>query len=239
MTRTRTTIYSEVIEKIEDADLSISDIKQLYIRALRGNLEVGRVDVRVHADLYDSLTTLPYVEVTTYKDFISRYITAIVHQSLTRAGYKDPNSIINRDDYKQDLHEVLLAADWEVGYEFNTYIYFHILPVELNHKRPVSLFFQRDEGGDDFQIDGVHYSVPSAERYSITSAMVGELQSLITLYSTLNDLTSAVQPSSITVVLNHWSKGIHFLDVVLWDGLFSYNTEEIYRWMISVPEFIY
>lgn len=233
-----TSIYKEVVEKIEETDLTIRETRQLYIRALRGNLEVGRVDVRVHADLYDSLTDLPYIEVTTYKDFITRYITAVIHQSLTRRGYKDPESITNTEYFKQELHEVLLAADWECGYDFNSFIYFHILPVELRHESPVSLFFQRDEDEDDFQIDGVRYFVPSVERYTITSAMVGELQSLITLYSTLSDLTSAVQPSSITVNLNHWS-GIHFLDDVLWDGLFSYNTEEIYRWMMTVPEFIY
>lgn len=235
---TRTSIYKDVVEKIEETDLSIRETRQLYIRALRGNLEVGRVDVRVHADLYDPLTSLPYVEETTYKDFISRYITAVIHQSLTRRGYKDPDSIINSEGYKQELHEVLLAADWECGYEFNSFIYFHILPEVLRHESPVSLFFRRDGDEDDFQIEGARYSVPSDERYSITTGMVGELQSLITLYTTLSDLTSAVQPSSITVVLNHWS-GIHFLDDVLWDGLFSYNTEAIYHWMLTTPEFIY
>lgn len=237
---TRTSIYSDVVHKIEETDLSISETRQLYIRALRGNLSVGRVDVRVHADLYDPLTSLPYIETTSYKDFITRYITAIVHQSLTRRGYKDPSSIINSEEFKQGLHEVLLAADWECGYEFNSFIYFHILPVELSHKSPVSLFYRRDGDEDelDFQVDGTRYSVPPAERYSITSAMVGELQSVITLYSVLTDLTSAVQPSSITVVLNHWD-GIHFLDDILWDGLFSYNTEAIYRWMLTTPEFIY
>lgn len=235
---TRTSIYNKVVHKIEETDLSISATRQLYIRALRGNLEVGRVDVRVHADLYDSLTDLPYIEVTTYKDFITRYITAVIHQSLTRRGYKDPDSITSTEDFKQELHEVLLAADWECGYNFNSAIYFHILPEVLKHESPVSIFFQRDEVGDGFQIEGVSYFVPSDERYSITSAMVGELQSIITIYSALTDLTSAVQPSSITVVLNHWS-GIHFLDDVLWDGLFSYNTGSIYNWMLTIPEFIY
>lgn len=235
----RTSVYNKVVHKIEETDLSISETRQLYIKALRGNLEVGMIGIRAGADLYDPLTSLPYIETTTYKDFITRYITAIVHQSLTRAGYSDPDSIINRDEFRQELHEVLLAADWECGYEFNSTIYFHILPEVLKHESPVSLFFNRDEGELDFQVDGTRYFVPSAERYYITSAMVGELQSLITLYSTLNDLTSAVQPSSITVVLNHWSKGIHFLDEVLWDGLFSYNTESIYRWMLTVPDFIY
>lgn len=235
---TRTSVYNKVVHKIEETDLSISETRQLYIKALRGNLEVGRVDIRAGADLYDPLTSLPYIETTTYKGFITRYITAIVHQSLTRRGYSNPDSIINGDEFRQELHEVLLAADWECGYEFYTSIYFHILPVVLNHKNPVSLFFNRDEDEDDFQVDGTRYFVPSAERYSITPEMIGELQSVITLYSVLNDLTSAVQPSSITVVLNHWT-GIHFLDEVLWSGLFSYNTEQIYNWMLTVPDFIY
>lgn len=235
---TRTTIYSDVIEKIEETDLTIRETRQLYIRALRGNLEVGRVDIRAGADLYDPLTSLPYVDQPSYKDFITRYITAIINQSLTRRGYSNPSSIINSEDYKQELHEVLLAADWECGYQFYSSIYFHILPVELRHQNPVSLFFRRDEDEDDFQIDGTRYFVPSDERYYITPEMLGELQSVVTLYSALSELTSSVQPSSITVVLNHWD-GIHFLDDVLWDGLFSYNTEQIYNWMLSIPEFIY
>lgn len=235
---TRTSIYKEVVSKVEETDLSISATRQLYIRALRGNLEVGRVDIRAGADLYDPLTSLPYIETTTYKDFISRYITAIVHQSLTRAGYKDSDSIINRDEFKQELHEVLLAADWECGYQFYSSIYFHILPVELNHRSPVSLFFNRDEDELDFQVDGTSYSVRSDERYYITPEMIGELQSVITVYSALTELTSAVQPSSITVVLNHWD-GIDILDEILWDGLFSYNTEAIYHWMLTIPDFIY
>ena len=235
---TRTSVYNKVVHKIEETYLSISETRQLYIKALRGNLEVGRVDIRAGADLYDSLTTLPYIETTTYKGFISRYITAIVHQSLTGRGYKDPDSIINGDEFKQELHEVLLAADWECGYNFNSSIYYHILPEVLNHRSPVSLFFNRDADELDFQVDGVRYFVLPGERYSITPEMIGELQSVITLYSALTDLTSAVQPSSITVVLNHWD-GVHFLDEVLWDGLFSYNTEAIYRWMLTVPDFIY
>lgn len=240
MTRTRTTIYSEVIEKIEDADLSISDIKQLYIRALRGNLEVGMIGIKAGADLYDPLTSLPYVEETTHKDFISRYITAVIHQSLTRRGYKDPSSITDTDDFRQGLHEVLLAADWECGYNFNSSIYFHILPVELNHKNPVSLFFRRDGDEDelDFQIEGASYSVPSTERYYINPGMVGELQAVITLYQSLDYLTNRIEPCSITVVLHYWT-GIHFLDEVLWDGLFSYNTEPIYNWIFTFIEFIY
>lgn len=237
---TRTSVYNKVIEKIEDADLTISDIKQVYIKALRGNLSVGMIGIQAGADLYDSLTTLPYIEETTYKGFISRYITAVIHQSLTRAGYKDSDSIINRDEFKQELHEVLLAADFDCGYNFNSSIYFHILPVELRHESPVSLFYRRDGDEDelDFKVDGVRYFVPSDERYYITPEMIGELQAVITVYSALNDLSSAVQPSSITVVLNHWS-GIHFLDEVLWDGLFSYNTEAIYHWMLTIPDFIY
>lgn len=236
----KTSVYSDVVQKIEETDLSISATRQLLLKAMRGNLEVGMIGIRAGADLYDPLTSLPYIETTTYKDFISRYITAIVHQSLTRAGYKDPESIINRDEFKQELHEVLLAADWECGYEFNSTIYFHILPEVLKHGSPVSLFYRRDGDEDelDFQVDGSRYFVLPSERYYITSPMIGELQSLITLYSTLSDLTSAVQPSSITVVLNHWD-GIHFLDEVLWDGLFSYNTEQIYNWLLTVPEFIY
>lgn len=235
---TRTTIYNKVIEKIEDADLTISDIKQMYIKALRGNLSVGMIGIQAGADLYDPLTTLQYIEETTYKGFITRYITAIIHRSLTGRGYKDPSSITNTDDFRRELHGVLLAADFDCGYNFNSSIYFHILPVELNHRSPVSIFYRRDEDRDDFQVDGVRYFVLPDERYYITPPMVGELQSLITLYSTLNDLSSAVQPSSITVVLNHWD-GIDFLDEVLWDGLFSYNTEQIYKWMLTVPDFIY
>lgn len=237
---TMTSVYNKVVEKIEETDLTLRETRQLYIKALRGNLSVGMVGINTGADLYDSLTSLPYVEETTYKDFISRYITAVIHQSLLKEGYKDPSSIINSDDFRQELHGVLLAADWECGYQFYSSIYFHILPEVLRHRSPVSLFFRRDGDEDelDFQIDGVSYFVPSDERYSITSAMVGELQSVITIYSALTDLTSCVQPSSITVVLNHWS-GIHFLDDILWDGLFSYNTEAIYRWMLTIPEFIY
>lgn len=235
---TRTSVYNKVIEKIEETDLSISETRQLYIKALRGNLEVGRVDIRAGADLYDPLTSLPYVDQPSYKDFITRYITAIINQSLTRRGYKDSDSIINGDEFRQGLHEVLLAADWECGYQFYSSIYFHILPVELNHPSPVSLFFNRDEDELDFQVDGVRYSVRSDERYYITEEMLGELRSVVTLYSALTELTSAVQPSSITVVLNHWD-GIDILDEILWDGLFSYNTEQIYKWMLTVPDFIY
>lgn len=236
---TRTSIYKEVVSKVEETDLSISVAKQVYIKALRGNLEVGMIGIKAGADLYDPLTSLSYIEQTTYKDFISRYITAIVYNSLTRRGYKDPSSIINTDDFRQGLHEVLLAADWECGYEFNSFIYFHILPVELNHKSPVSLFFRRDGDEDelDFQVEGISYFVPSAERYYINPGMVGELQAVITLYSSLDYLTNQIDPCSITVVLHYWT-GIHFLDEVLWDGLFSYNTEPIYNWIFTFIEFI-
>lgn len=237
---TMTSVYNKVVEKIEETDLSISAIRQMYISALRGNLEVGMIGIKVGADLYDPLTSLPYVETTTYKDFISRYITAVIHQSLTRRGYKDPDSITNTEGFKQELHGVLLAADWECGYDFNSYIYFHILPEVLNHKSPVSLFFRRDvdEDEDDFQIDGVSYFVPSDERYYINPGMVGELQAVITLYSALDYLTNQIDPCSIKVVLHYWT-GIHFLDEVLWDGLFSYNTEPIYNWIFTFIEFIY
>lgn len=235
---TRTTIYNEVVSKVEETDLSISETRQLYIRALRGNLEVGMIGIQAGADLYDPLTTLPYIEETTYKGFITRYITAIIHQSLLKAGYKDSSSITNTEDFRRELHEVLLAADFDCGYNFNSSIFYHILPVELNHRSPVSLFYRRDEDRDDFQVDGTSYSVRSDERYYITPGMIGELQAVITVYSALNDLSSAVQPSSITVVLNHWD-GVHFLDEVLWDGLFSYNTDMIYRWMLTIPDFIY
>lgn len=234
----KTSIYNKVVEKIEETDLSISATRQLYISALRGNLEVGMIGIKAGADLYDPLTSLPYIETTSYKDFISRYITAVVHQSLTRRGYKDPKSITNTEYFKQELHEVLLAADWESGYEFNTTIYYHILPVALRHQNPVSLFFQRDEDGYDFQIDGVSYFVPSDERYYINPGMVGELQAVITLYSSLDYLTNRIEPCSITIELHYWT-GIHFLDEVLWDGLFSYNTEPIYNWVYTFIEFIY
>lgn len=237
---TRTSVYNKVVHKIEETDLSISATRQLYISALRGNLEVGMIGIKAGADLYDPLTSLPYIETTSYKDFITRYITAVVHQSLTRRGYKDPSSIINRDEFRQELHEVLLAADWECGYEFNSTIYFHILPEVLKHRSPVSLFFRRDVDEDelDFQVDGTSYFVPSAERYYINPGMVGELQAVITLYSSLDYLTNRIEPCSITVVLHYWT-GIHFLDDILWDGLFSYNTEPIYNWIFTFIEFIY
>lgn len=235
----RTSVYQEVIEKIEELDLSISGAKQVYIQALRGNLEVGSIDVNTFAELYDPITSLSYVVQPSYKDFISRYITAIIHQSLTRAGYNNPESIINTGAFKQELHEVLLAADFDCEVYFYATIFYHILPVELGHHQPVSLFYQRSQDEDDFQVDGVSYSVPSDSRYYITPEMVGEFKAVMTLYNVLdNSLTSGVEPCSITIDLHYWSNGIHFLDEVLWDGLFSYNTSSIYNWVNTFAEFI-
>lgn len=233
------TVYNEVVAKIEETDLSVSDAKQLYIKTLRGNLEVGSIDINTFAELYDSITSISYVVQPSYKDFISRYITAIIYQSLTRRGYSNPESIINTGDFKQELHEVLLAADFDCEVYFYATIFYHILPVELGHHQPVSLFYQRFQDEDEFVYDGVSYFVLPSERYSLTPEMVGEFQSVITLYNVLdNSLTSGVEPCSITIDLHYWSKGIHFLDDVLWDGLFSYNTGSIYNWLLTIPEFI-
>lgn len=233
------TVYNEVVAKIEETDLSVSVAKQLYIKTLRGNLEVGSIHVNTYAELYDSITSLPYVVQPSYKDFISRYITAIIYQSLTKAGYNNPESIINTGDFKQELHEVLLAADFDCKVYFYATIYYHILPVELGHHQPVSLFYQRFQDEDGFQVEGISYSVPSDSRYYLTPEMIGEFQAVMTLYNTLdNALTSGVEPCSITIDLHYWSKGIHFLDDILWDGLFSYNTESIYTWLLTIPEFI-
>lgn len=234
----KTSVYQEVIKKIEETDLSISGAKQVYIGTLRGNLEVGSIHVNTYAELYDSITSLSYIVQPTYKDFISRYITAIIHQSLLKAGYKEPDSIINTESFKQELHEVLLAADFDCKVYFYATIYFHILPVELGHQQPVSLFYQRFQDEDEFTVEGISYSVPSDSRYYLTPEMVGEFQSVMTLYNVLNNLSSEVEPCSITIDLHYWSQGIHFLDDVLWDGLFSYNTDLIYQWVLTIPEFI-
>lgn len=232
-----TIVYKRIVAKIEETDLSDSFIKQLYIKTLRGNLEVGAVDIRTFAELYDPITSLTYVVQPTYKDFISRYITAIIHQSLTRAGYKEPSSIINNEEFKKELHGVLLAADWACDAEFCSTVYFHVLPVELGHPRPVSLFIQQEQDDGEFTYDGISYSVRSDERYSLSPEMIGEFQSVITLYNTLTGSRFGVQPCSITIDLHYWT-GIHFLDEVLWDGLFSYNTESIYNWVNTFAEFI-
>lgn len=234
-----TSVHQVIVSKIEETDLSVSVAKQLYIKTLRGNLEVGSIDVNTYAELYDSITSLPYVVQPSYKDFISRYITAIVHQSLTKAGYNNPESIINTGSYKQALHEVLLDADFDCEVYFYATIFYHILPVELGHHQPVSFFYRRNqEEEDEFVYDGVSYFVLPDSRYSLTPEMIGEFQSVMTLYNVLdNSLTSGVQPCSITIDLHYWT-GIHFLDDVLWDGLFSYNTDSIYKWMLTIPEFI-
>lgn len=235
----KTSVYQEVITKIEETDLTVSVTKQVYIGTLRGNLEVGSIHVNTYAELYDSITSLSYVVQPSYKDFISRFITASIYKSLLRAGYKDPESIINTGDFKQELHEVLLAADFDCKVYFYATIYYHILPVELGHHQPVSLFYQRFQDEDGFQVEGISYSVPSDSRYYLTPEMIGEFQAVMTLYNTLdNALTSGVEPCSITIDLHYWSNGIDFLDVVLWDGLFSYNTESIYNWLSTFPEFI-
>ena len=238
---TRTSVHQEVIEKIEELDLSISVAKQVYIKALRGNLTVGSVDIRILSELYDDLTTLSYIAHPTYKDFIEQFIKASIHQSLLRAGYEDPDLIYNTSDFRRELHEVLLAADWDCEVVFEATIYFHILPVELGHPQPVSLFYQVERDEDEFTVDGVSYSVLPDDQYMLNQAIIGEFQAIITLFSVLNsELSSEVEPCSITIALSYWShSGIDILDEVLWDGLFSYNTDSIYGWLSTYPYFTY
>lgn len=235
---TRTSVYNKVVHKIEETDLSISGAKQVYIGTLRGNLEVGSIHVNTYAELYDSITSLSYVVQPSYKDFISRFITASIYKSLLRAGYDNPDSIINTGAFKQEIHEVLLAADFDCKVYFYATIYYHILPVELGHHQPVSLFYQRGQDEDGFQVEGISYSVPTDERYYITPEIIGEFQAVMTLYNVLTNLSSEVEPCSITIELHYWSNGIDFLDAILWDGLFSYNTDSIYNWLSTFPEFI-
>lgn len=237
---TKRTAYKGIVAKIEETDLSISVAKQLLVKTLRGNLEVGSIDIRLLSELYDDLTTLSYITQPTYKTFIEHFIKASLHKSLLRAGYDDPDLIYNTADFRSGVHEVLLAADWVSELEFEATIYFHILPAELGHPQPVSLFYQVNQNEREFTVGGVSYSVLPDEQYKLSPEMIGEFQALITLYDVLNnDLSSRLDPCSIILALDYWPhSGIDFLDEVLWDGLFSYNTDSIYRWLSTYPDFI-
>lgn len=233
------TVYNEVSSKIESMDLSVRETRELLVRTLRGRLDVGVVSVQIVGDLYDRLTSLAYIDLPTNKDFISRFIKASLHHSLVRAGYDNPESIYNAEEFNKEIHEVLLAADFACDISFEASIYFHILPSELGHPQPVSLFFHEDFHRDELTVDGVHYSVRSDERYTLTDSMVDELEAMIVVHSAMSDMTIEIDPCSMRVELHFWPKsGIDFLDVVLWDGLFSYNTDILYGWLSTIPEFI-
>lgn len=233
------TVYNEVIAKIEGMDLSVRSTRELLVRTLRGRLDVGVVSVRIVGELYDSLTSLAYIDLPTNKAFISRFIKASLHQSLTRAGYTEPEAIYNTEAFDKEIHEVLLAADWACDISFESSIYYHVLPVELGHPQPVSLFFHEDFHRDDLTVDGVTYFVPSDERYTLTDHLIDELEAMIVVYSAMGDPMIEIEPFTMRVELHFWPKsGIDFLDSVLWDGLFSYNTEQIYQWLLTYPEFI-
>lgn len=232
-------VYQEVVAKIEGMDLTVRSTRELLVRTLRGRLEVGVVSVRIVGELYDRLTSLAYIDLPTNKDFISRFIKASLHHSLVRAGYDNPESIYNAEEFNKEIHEVLLAADFACDISFEASIYFHILPVELGHPQPVDLFFHEDFHRDELTVDGVHYSVRSDERYTLTDSMVDELEAMIVVHSAMSDPMVEIEPCSMRVELHFWPKsGIDFLDGILWDGLFSYNTEAIYNWISTFPEFI-
>lgn len=237
---TKTTVYQDIVAKIEETDLSVSTAKQLLVKTLRGNLEVGSIDIRILSELYDDLTTLSYIAHPTYKDFIQQFIKASIHQSLLRAGYEDPDSVYNSSEFRREMHEVLLAADWECEIVFEATIYFHILPIELGHPQPVSLFYQVDQDGGEFTVEGVRYSVLPDDQYMLNPAIIGEFQAVITLFSVLhNELSSGLEPCSIILALDYWPhSGIDILDEILWDGLFSYNTSQIFGWLSTYPDFI-
>lgn len=237
---TTASVYQDIVAKIEESDLSISTAKQLLVKTLRGNLSVGSIDIRLSRYFYDDVIDLEYIKQPTNQDFITRFITASLHQSLLRAGYEDPDLIYSTSEFREYLYGFLLDTDWACESEFDCTIYFHILPVELGHPQPVSLFFQVESGGGEFTVDGVQYSVLPDDQYTLNEAMMGEFEALITLYHTLStELSSGLEPCSITIALNYWSQsGIDFLDEVLWDGLFSYNTSQIYGWLSTYPAFI-
>lgn len=233
------TVYNEVSSKIEGMDLTVRSTRELLVRTLRGRLEVGVVSVQLVGELYDRLTSLAYIDLPTNKDFITRFIKASLHQSLLKMGYDNPESIYNTEAFNKEVHEVLLAADWACDISFEASIYFHILPVELGHPQPVNLFFHEDFHRDELTVDGVHYQVRSDERYTLTNHLVDELEAMIVVYSAMSDPMVEIEPCSMRVELHFWPKsGIAFLDDILWDGLFSYNTDIIYGWLSTFPEFI-
>lgn len=233
------TVYQDVVEKIEGMDLSVRETRELLVKTLRGRLDVGAVSIRIVGELYDRLTRLAYIDLPTNKDFITRFIKSSLHHSLVRAGYDNPESIYNAEEFNKEIHEVLLAADFACDISLESTIYFHILPVELGHPQPVDLFFHEDFHRDELTVDGVHYSVLPGERYTLTDHMIDELEAMILVHSSMTDMTIEIEPFTMRVELHFWPKsGIDFLDDILWDGLFSYNTPLLYGWLSTYPEFI-
>ena len=234
---TRTTDATDVIlNKIESTGINASFEMQLYIKTLRGNVPIDAIRLRVD-DIRCYVNSRGYTASPRIEDLVINVIIATINQSLLRVGYSPRESMhLAFSQYEQAKR--LINNEQRRGYGLDDLLCIHILPVELQHEDPVTMFTITDP--DDFLEDRVsQYELVTLSH--LGDETIAEFSDIITLYYILADeFRSTPKPESIPIELTEWEEtGIPILDEALWEGLFSYNTPKIHRWIGTYLSFNY